>query len=156
MSILFLLYVFCFLLQESSCCNGSATPIEKKPKPIKEKKQKKEKPPKKEKETKDKKEKDKKDKKDKGKDDKAKDDPKAPPPAPAPPQPQGQGALSVSSKNLFFFSKVSRRNVCCVNFSQKATRFLCTHFHYYYYFYTQLLVKSGGGEIVSVNTGNLK
>ncbi|XP_058063578.1 proton channel OtopLc [Anopheles bellator] len=35
-SILFLLYVFCFLLQESSCCNG-------KPKPPKEKKPKKEK-----------------------------------------------------------------------------------------------------------------
>ncbi|XP_041972635.1 proton channel OtopLc-like isoform X2 [Aricia agestis] len=47
MSILFLLYVFCFLLQESACCSGS--PPKPKP-PPKEKKQKKEK----EKKTKDK------------------------------------------------------------------------------------------------------
>lgn len=84
MSIFFLLYVFCFLLQESACCNSP--PKEQKPKPVKQKKQK-EKPPKKEKE--------KKDKKDKGKDDK-KDESKVPP-APVPPQQQGQGALSVSS-----------------------------------------------------------
>ncbi|XP_013175216.1 PREDICTED: uncharacterized protein LOC106123437 isoform X3 [Papilio xuthus] len=43
MSILFLLYVFCFLLQESACCNGSPPkpkppPKEKKPKKEKEKK----------------------------------------------------------------------------------------------------------------------
>ncbi|XP_068627618.1 proton channel OtopLc isoform X2 [Battus philenor] len=45
MSILFLLYVFCFLLQESACCNGSPPkskppPKEKKPKKEKEKKSK--------------------------------------------------------------------------------------------------------------------
>ncbi|XP_055713276.1 proton channel OtopLc isoform X4 [Phlebotomus papatasi] len=39
-SILFLLYVFCFLLQESTCCAGG----EKQPKPVKEKKPKEKKP----------------------------------------------------------------------------------------------------------------
>ncbi|CAG9563532.1 unnamed protein product [Danaus chrysippus] len=67
MSILFLLYVFCFLLQESSCCNGS--PPKPKP-PPKEKKEKKEK----EKKTKDKEGKDVKEgKKDGKKDGKNKD-----------------------------------------------------------------------------------
>ncbi|CAK1551670.1 unnamed protein product [Leptosia nina] len=66
MSILFLLYVFCFLLQESSCCNGS--PPKPKP-PPKEKKPKKEK----EKKTKDKESKDGKDGKKDKKDGKAKD-----------------------------------------------------------------------------------
>uniref|UniRef100_A0A0A9Y1V3 Otopetrin-2 n=1 Tax=Lygus hesperus TaxID=30085 RepID=A0A0A9Y1V3_LYGHE len=106
-SILFLLYVFCFLLQESSCCQGAE------PKPPKPKKQKKEKENKKnqkkekeekekekkerEKSEKEKKEKEKKDKKDSKKDgkdkekDKGKVEPKvedvAPPP---PPPPQGQ------------------------------------------------------------------
>ncbi|KAL0268551.1 UNVERIFIED_CONTAM: hypothetical protein PYX00_010452 [Menopon gallinae] len=106
MSIVFLLYIFCFLLQESACCSGGSAPKEKKPKPVKQKKPKKEKPPKKEKEPKEKKEKEKKDKKDKGKDgkdEKGKEESKAPP-APAPPQPQGQGGekgvLSGALKNL--------------------------------------------------------
>ncbi|XP_047519171.1 proton channel OtopLc isoform X2 [Pieris napi] len=64
MSILFLLYVFCFLLQESSCCNGS--PPKPKPPP-------KEKKPKKEKEKKTKETKDGKDGKKDKKDGKAKD-----------------------------------------------------------------------------------
>lgn len=92
-SILFLLYVFCFLLQESSCCNGSP-PKEKKTKPVKEKKEKpkKEKPPKKEKE-----------KKEKGKDEKKEEGKTAaaPPPAPPPaPQPGEKGALSSVLKEL--------------------------------------------------------
>lgn len=37
-SILFLLYVFCFLLQESSCCQGNEQPKPKKPKKEKENK----------------------------------------------------------------------------------------------------------------------
>lgn len=100
MSILFLLYVFCFLLQESSCCNGSSEPKEKKPKPVKEKKPKKEKPPKKEKE-KDKKGKEGKDKKEDGK------NPAAPP---APPPPGDKGVLSVSHAfDLFVLTKISRK-----------------------------------------------
>ncbi|KAK9727734.1 Otopetrin [Popillia japonica] len=74
MSILFLLYVFCFLLQESTCCSGEKKEKVKKPpkeKAIKEKEKKKEEKEKK-KDDKDKK-KDKKDeKKDKDKDKKTK------------------------------------------------------------------------------------
>lgn len=67
MSILFLLYVFCFLLQESTCCAGSEKK-EKVKKPPKEKEKKKEEKKKEEKEKK-KEEKDKKkDKKEKDKD----------------------------------------------------------------------------------------
>ncbi|XP_062527741.1 proton channel OtopLc isoform X19 [Bombyx mori] len=80
MSILFLLYVFCFLLQESACCSGSPPkqkppPKEKKPKKEKAKKTK-DKEPKEDKEVKDGKDgkKDgKKDKKDKDKDKEGKD-----------------------------------------------------------------------------------
>lgn len=89
-SILFLLYVFCFLLQESSCCQGSDP---KPPKPKKEKKekenqknQKKEKKEK-EKEKKEKEKEKKKDQKDKGDKEKESTQTAAPPP---PPPPQGQ------------------------------------------------------------------
>lgn len=80
MSILFLLYVFCFLLQESTCCSGEKTEKVKKPKEKekekkakeKEEKEKKKKEEKeKKKEEKEKKEKEKKDK-DKDKDKKSK------------------------------------------------------------------------------------
>ena len=72
MSILFLLYVFCFLLQESACCSkGTETPPQPKPpKPPKEEKKKEKKEKKEKKDKKDKKDKDKdkdKDKKDKDK-----------------------------------------------------------------------------------------
>ncbi|XP_037297220.1 proton channel OtopLc isoform X2 [Manduca sexta] len=70
MSILFLLYVFCFLLQESACCSGSPKakppPKEKKPKKEKVKKTK-------DKEGKDGKKDGKKDRKDKDKDKEGKD-----------------------------------------------------------------------------------
>lgn len=68
MSILFLLYVFCFLLQESTCCSGEK--VEKVKKPPKEKAKDKEKEKKKEEKDKKKeeKEKQKKDKKEKEKD----------------------------------------------------------------------------------------
>lgn len=80
MSILFLLYVFCFLLQESTCCSGDNNKKEKekikkqtKEKAIKEKEKKKEEEEKKKKEEKEQKKKDKKDKdKDKDKDKKKK------------------------------------------------------------------------------------
>ncbi|KAL1116292.1 hypothetical protein AAG570_005787 [Ranatra chinensis] len=78
-SILFLLYVFCFLLQESTCCQSGEP---KPPKPKKEKK---------EKENKKNQKKEKKEKKDKEKKDKEKEKDSsqtaAPPP---PPPPQGQ------------------------------------------------------------------
>lgn len=58
MSILFLLYVFCFLLQESTCCSGNEKPVKKPPKEkIKEKEKEKEKEKKKEEEKKKKEEK---------------------------------------------------------------------------------------------------
>lgn len=68
MSILFLLYVFCFLLQESTCCSGDNK--EKVKRPPKEKAKDKEKEKKKEEKEKQKeeKEKQKKDKKEKEKD----------------------------------------------------------------------------------------
>lgn len=67
MSIFFLLYVFCFLLQESTCCSGGGEKREKIKKPPKEK-------PVKEKKVKEEKKKEEKDKKkDKKKDEKEKD-----------------------------------------------------------------------------------
>lgn len=74
MSILFLLYVFCFLLQESTCCSGEKKEkVKKQPKEkaIKEKEKKKEEKDKK-KDDKDKKKDKKDDKKDKDKDKKNK------------------------------------------------------------------------------------
>lgn len=76
-SILFLLYVFCFLLQESACCSGSTPkpkppPKEKKPKKEKEKKTKEPKEGKDTKDGKDSKKDGKKEKKDKDKDGKEK------------------------------------------------------------------------------------
>lgn len=72
MSILFLLYVFCFLLQESTCCSSEekVEKVEKDKKGSKDKQKEKEKEKKKEEEKKKKedKEKDKKEKKEKGKD----------------------------------------------------------------------------------------
>lgn len=107
-SILFLLYVFCFLLQESSCCQSSGEKERKPPKPKKESKkdkenkknQKKEKKEKKEKE----KEKEKKDKDKKSKDEdkgakEGKDSAVAAPPAP-PPHPQQQSQRN-SRSNIF-------------------------------------------------------
>lgn len=76
MSILFLLYVFCFLLQESSCCSGNEVPAKKPPKEkVKEKEKEKEKEKKKEEEKKKKEEKErqKKEKKDKEKEKQDKD-----------------------------------------------------------------------------------
>lgn len=64
-SILFLLYVFCFLLQESACCSRGSDSPPPAPKPVKAPKEKKDK--------KDKKKDDKKDKKDKDKKEKEKD-----------------------------------------------------------------------------------
>lgn len=66
MSILFLLYVFCFLLQESTCCSGGTEKKEKPKKPTKEKLKEKKKEEKEK--IKEEKEKLKKEKKDKEKD----------------------------------------------------------------------------------------
>lgn len=75
MSILFLLYVFCFLLQESTCCSGDKKEKIKKPpkeKAIKEKEKKKEEEEKKKKEEKEKKKEKKEKEKEKEKDKKKK------------------------------------------------------------------------------------
>ncbi|XP_050315030.1 proton channel OtopLc-like isoform X14 [Anthonomus grandis grandis] len=100
MSILFLLYVFCFLLQESSCCAGNEKEIKVKQPPKqkakekeKERKQEEEKKKKEEKEQKKKEEKEKKKEKDKKskKQDKGPQPPEGagapPPPAPPPSAP---------------------------------------------------------------------
>ncbi|XP_023311158.1 uncharacterized protein LOC108912095 isoform X2 [Anoplophora glabripennis] len=71
MSILFLLYVFCFLLQESSCCSGGGEKQAKQPPPkqkSKEKEKEKEKKKEEEKKKKEEKERQKKEKKEKEKD----------------------------------------------------------------------------------------
>ncbi|KAJ8919487.1 hypothetical protein NQ315_002108 [Exocentrus adspersus] len=70
MSILFLLYVFCFLLQESSCCSGGEKQVKQPPPPkqkSKEKEKEKEKKKEEEKKKKEEKERQKKEKKDKDK-----------------------------------------------------------------------------------------
>ncbi|XP_076273731.1 proton channel otopetrin-like a isoform X10 [Rhynchophorus ferrugineus] len=93
MSILFLLYVFCFLLQESSCCSGNekekkvkTPPKQKSKEKDKERKKEEEKKKKEEREQKKREEKEKKKEKDKEKDKKSKNQEKGPP------QPDAQGA----------------------------------------------------------------
>ncbi|CAH1390023.1 unnamed protein product [Nezara viridula] len=103
MSILFLLYVFCFLLQESSCCQGGEP---KPPKPKKEKKEKEnQKNQKKEKKEKEKEKKEK--EKDKKKEAKEKEKEKegtpaaAPPPPPAPPQGQRNSRSNIFQNDVY-------------------------------------------------------
>lgn len=103
-SILFLLYVFCFLLQESSCCQGEPKP----PKPKKEKKEKEnQKNQKKEKKEKEKEKKEKEKEKKKEQKDKSgagagaeKEKEGAPAAAPPPPPPPQQGQRN-SRSNIF-------------------------------------------------------
>ena len=120
MSILFLLYVFCFLLQESTCCQGSEP---KPPKPKKENKKEKENQKNKKKEKKDKKE-----KKEKEKEKEA--TPAAPPPPPPAPQGQRNSRSNIFQVNLnlssLFLYSVNIHNYCSlfktINF-QLTTKF---------------------------------
>nr|XP_014286683.1 uncharacterized protein LOC106687351 isoform X8 [Halyomorpha halys] len=101
MSILFLLYVFCFLLQESSCCQGGEP---KPPKPKKEKKEKEnQKNQKKEKKEKEKEKKEKeKDKKKEAKEKEKEGTPAAaPPPPPVPPQGQRNSRSNIFQNDVY-------------------------------------------------------